>query len=58
MQNMEVMDVIYVKFMSNIRRAQRALSPFAVENHIQGHIHAESERNPYLLIATDFTVQT
>ena len=27
MQNMEVMDVIYVKFMSNIRRAQRALSP-------------------------------
>ena len=27
MQNLEVMGVIYVKFMSNFRRAQRALSP-------------------------------
>eukprot|EP01048_Picozoa_sp_COSAG05_P013132 COSAG05_NODE_1369_length_5056_cov_10.909623_1_plen_63_part_00 len=27
MQNLEVIGVIYVKFMSNFRRAQRALSP-------------------------------
>ena len=33
--------VLYVKFMPNIQRAQRALSPCRSENHIQNHIHAK-----------------
>ena len=33
--------VLYVKFMPNIQRAQRALSPCRSENHIQNHIHGK-----------------